>query len=36
VIPGANHFFEAKVDALMQICTGYLDKRLAARRTSAA
>jgi hypothetical protein len=28
VIEGANHFFEDKVDDLMGICEGYLDKRL--------
>jgi alpha/beta superfamily hydrolase len=29
VIRGANHFFENGVDQLMDICAGYLDKRLA-------
>jgi uncharacterized protein len=28
VIEGANHFFEDKVDDLMGICEGYIDKRL--------
>ena len=29
IIHGANHFFENNVDELMEICSGYLDKRLA-------
>jgi alpha/beta superfamily hydrolase len=37
IIPGANHFFDAKIETLMQTVTGYLDKRLATgRKTSAA
>lgn len=28
VLPGANHFFEGKVDELMTAIDGYLDKRL--------
>ena len=36
VIQGANHFFDGKIDALMQSVTGYLDKRLKLDRTSAA
>jgi alpha/beta superfamily hydrolase len=36
VIPGANHFFDGKIDALMQSITAYLDKRLKLDRTSAA
>ena len=37
VIPGANHFFDAKIETLMETCTGYLDKRLATgRKTTAA
>ena len=28
VIPGANHFFDGKIDVLMQSVNGYLDKRL--------
>ena len=28
VIPGANHFFEDKIDELTKICANYLDKRL--------
>ena len=37
VIPGANHFFDHKIEPLMQIVTGYLDKRLKpADATSAA
>ena len=30
VIPGANHFFQDKIDDLSKICSTYLDKRLAA------
>ena len=29
VIPGTNHFFEGKVDELMEVVDKYLDKRLA-------
>lgn len=29
LVPGANHFFEGKVDELMTVTDGYLDKRLA-------
>jgi uncharacterized protein len=29
VLPGANHFFEDKIDDLTRICATYLDKRLA-------
>jgi alpha/beta superfamily hydrolase len=36
IIPGANHFFDAKIEPLMQVCTGYLDKRLAGTRNTAA
>ena len=37
VIPGANHFFDGKVEALMTSVNGYLDKRLKVdRKTSAA
>jgi hypothetical protein len=36
VIPGANHFFDGKIDALMQAIAAYLDKRLKLDRTSAA
>ena len=28
VVPGANHFFDGKIDALMTSISGYLDKRL--------
>ena len=28
IVPGANHFFEDKIDILMDHCSGYLDKRL--------
>lgn len=34
VIAGANHFFEDRLDELMAVCRGYLDKRLG--RASAA
>jgi alpha/beta superfamily hydrolase len=37
VIPGANHFFDARLEQLMQTVTGYLDKRLKIdRKTTAA
>mgnify|MGYP000741762237 CR=1 FL=1 len=29
VIPGANHFFDGKLEPLMETVTGYLDMRLA-------
>jgi uncharacterized protein len=29
VIPGANHFFQDKIEDLNKICADYLDKRLA-------
>lgn len=29
LVPGANHFFEGKVDELMKVTNAYLDKRLA-------
>ena len=32
VIPGANHFFQDKIDELTKICSIYLDKRLARER----
>ncbi|MGE0846409.1 MAG: alpha/beta hydrolase [Flavobacteriaceae bacterium] len=28
IVEGANHFFENKVDTLIESCAGYLDKRL--------
>ena len=28
VIPGANHFFEGKIDELINVCSTYLDRRL--------
>jgi uncharacterized protein len=35
--PGANHFFDGKVEPLMTAIGAYLDKRLGSnRRTSAA
>jgi uncharacterized protein len=37
VIPGANHFFDAKLEQLMAVVGTYLDKRLKTdRRNSAA
>ena len=37
VIPGANHFFDGKIEPLMQSVSAYLDKRLKpADATSAA
>jgi alpha/beta superfamily hydrolase len=31
IVPGANHFFDAKIDDLMERCGEYLDRRLANR-----
>jgi hypothetical protein len=36
VIGGANHFFDGKIEPLMQTIATYLDKRLKIDRTSAA
>ena len=36
VIPGANHFFDGKVEPLMQAVSAYLDKRLKAERKPSA
>jgi alpha/beta superfamily hydrolase len=38
VVPGANHFFDGKVEPLMTSVCAYLDKRLGAtgRKPSAA
>jgi hypothetical protein len=36
VVPEANHFFEGKVDELMAVTDGYLDKRLKKKAESAA
>ena len=36
VIPGANHFFDGKIDALMAAVGAYLDKRLKTERKPAA
>ena len=36
VIPGANHFFDGKVDVLMQSVGAYLDKRLKIERKPSA
>jgi len=35
-VPGANHFFDNKIEPLMQNITTYLDKRLKPADTSAA
>jgi alpha/beta superfamily hydrolase len=36
IIGGANHFFEDRIEHLMESVTTYLDKRLAAGRKSTA
>src|ERR1700710_1201245 len=36
VVPGANHFFDAKIEPLMTSITGYLDKRLKGDRKPTA
>ncbi len=36
VIPGTNHFFVGKIDELMELVNGYLDKRLTGTAESAA
>src|SRR5215470_7187627 len=36
VIPGANHFFDGKVEPLMEAISAYLDKRLKAERKPSA
>jgi alpha/beta superfamily hydrolase len=36
VIPGANHFFDGKVEPLMQSVSAYLDKRLKPERKPSA
>ena len=36
VVPGANHFFDGKVDTLLTSIAGYLDKRLKTERKPAA
>ena len=36
IVPGANHFFDIKIEPLMQNITGYLDKRLKTERKPAA
>jgi alpha/beta superfamily hydrolase len=36
VIPGANHFFDGKIDTLMQSVSAYLDKRLKTERKPSA
>ena len=35
VVPGANHFFDGKVEALMTSVSQYLDKRLGAKGSRA-
>jgi alpha/beta superfamily hydrolase len=34
VVPGANHFFDGKIETLMESISQYLDKRLKADRRS--
>jgi alpha/beta superfamily hydrolase len=36
VVAGANHFFDNKIEALMQSVQAYLDKRLKPAEPSAA
>ena len=36
VIPGANHFFDAKTEPLMEAISAYLDKRLKIERKPTA
>ena len=36
VIPGANHFFDGKIEPLMSAVGAYLDKRLKTERKPAA
>ena len=36
VVPGANHFFDNKIEPMMQTVTAYLDKRLKPADSSAA
>ena len=36
VIPGANHFFDSRVEPLMQAVCAYLDKRLKTERKPTA
>jgi alpha/beta superfamily hydrolase len=36
VIPGANHFFDGKIEPLMQSVSAYLDKRLKTEQQPAA
>jgi alpha/beta superfamily hydrolase len=36
VVDGANHFFDGKVEGLMETVDGYLDKRLGKKEEAAA
>src|SRR4029078_9210931 len=36
VVPGANHFFDGRIDVLMNKCEAYLDKRLGTTRKPTA
>jgi hypothetical protein len=36
VVPGANHFFDGKIEPLMSAVGAYLDKRLKTERKPAA
>jgi alpha/beta superfamily hydrolase len=31
-VPDANHFFEGRMDGLMEVVDGYLDKRLGKKK----
>jgi alpha/beta superfamily hydrolase len=35
-VPGANHFFDGRIEALMTSVGGYLDKRLKTGRATTA
>jgi uncharacterized protein len=35
-VPGANHFFDGKVEPLLTSISQYLDKRLSAQRKPSA
>jgi alpha/beta superfamily hydrolase len=36
VLKGANHFFDGKIDALMEVVNEYLDRRLPNERATTA
>ena len=33
IVPDANHFFEGRMDGLMEVVDAYLDKRLGKRKS---